>query len=178
MKWPAPSVRQRFGAGAILNLQSSDALAVASLLYYIHYAWAGPLQFVIAMALLYRELGPPALVGVAVAVALIPAQSKLGSLTSARGKTAAAHADARLVPPAPLSAAKPARSHSACAPAMTSAALSAGRAADGAGRRAAPEGNGGGGAAASAAARGGGGRYSAAAAAGAAEAARRGAQAA
>ncbi|KAI9004539.1 multi drug resistance-associated protein MRP [Hyaloraphidium curvatum] len=59
-------------AGEITNLQSVDADRISSTMPYLHVLWSGPLQILVALALLYRQLGPSMLVGLGVILLMIP----------------------------------------------------------------------------------------------------------
>ena len=70
------SEKSSMGVGAIVNLQSNDAAKLYKLPQYLHMLWSAPFQIFMVMAMLIRVLHPiPALVGLAVTVALIPLSS-------------------------------------------------------------------------------------------------------
>lgn len=58
--------------GDIVNLQSVDTVRIADLLTYLHIAWSGPFQIIIAFVSLYNLLGWQAFVGVAIMVVTLP----------------------------------------------------------------------------------------------------------
>lgn len=55
-----------------MNLISSDAQHFVLLMPFFHIIWSGPFQIVVAIALLWNELGPSVFAGVAVLLLLIP----------------------------------------------------------------------------------------------------------
>ncbi|GMK57331.1 hypothetical protein CspeluHIS016_0401650 [Cutaneotrichosporon spelunceum] len=66
--------------GKINNLVSVDAFAISEVCAYIFYLASTPFALVINLTLLYLTLGPAAVAGVAVLVALIPVQTVMGRL--------------------------------------------------------------------------------------------------
>uniref|UniRef100_A0A663MJT2 Multidrug resistance-associated protein 4 n=1 Tax=Athene cunicularia TaxID=194338 RepID=A0A663MJT2_ATHCN len=57
---------------------------------FLHFLWAGPIQAVAVTVLLWMEIGPPCLAGMAVLIILLPVQTCIGRLfSSLRSKTAA-----------------------------------------------------------------------------------------
>ncbi|KAJ9099303.1 hypothetical protein QFC21_004184 [Naganishia friedmannii] len=58
--------------GDITNLQSVDATRVGDLTQYLHIAWSGPLQIILAFISLYRLIGWQSFVGVAIMVVSLP----------------------------------------------------------------------------------------------------------
>ncbi|KAM4699820.1 ATP-binding cassette sub-family C member 4 [Discoglossus pictus] len=76
--------------GQIVNLLSNDVNKFDQVTIFLHFLWAGPLQAVAVTVLLWMEIGPSCLAGMAVLIILMPLQTCLGKLfTSLRGKTAA-----------------------------------------------------------------------------------------
>ncbi|XP_031416224.1 ATP-binding cassette sub-family C member 4-like isoform X2 [Clupea harengus] len=82
--------------GQIVNLLSNDVNKFDEVTIFLHYLWVGPLQAAAVTALLWREMGPSCLAGMAVLVLLMPVQTLFGQLFSTfRGKTAS-HTDSRI----------------------------------------------------------------------------------
>nr|XP_033806273.1 multidrug resistance-associated protein 4 isoform X3 [Geotrypetes seraphini] len=76
--------------GQIVNLLSNDVNKFDQATVFLHFVWAGPLQAIAVTVLLWIEIGPSCLAGMAVLVVLIPLQTCFGRLfTSLRSKTAA-----------------------------------------------------------------------------------------
>ncbi|XP_040192032.1 multidrug resistance-associated protein 4 [Rana temporaria] len=76
--------------GQIVNLLSNDVNKFDQVTIFLHFLWAGPLQAIAVTVLLWLEIGPSCMAGMAVLIILMPLQTCLGKLfTSLRGKTAA-----------------------------------------------------------------------------------------
>ncbi|KAG8452202.1 hypothetical protein GDO86_004119 [Hymenochirus boettgeri] len=76
--------------GQIVNLLSNDVNKFDQVTIFLHFLWAGPLQAIAVTVLLWIEIGPSCLAGMAVLLILMPLQTCLGKFfTSLRGKTAA-----------------------------------------------------------------------------------------
>ncbi|XP_056411570.1 ATP-binding cassette sub-family C member 4 isoform X4 [Hyla sarda] len=76
--------------GQIVNLLSNDVNKFDQVTIFLHFLWAAPLQAIAVTVLLWIEIGPSCLAGMAVLIILMPLQTLLGKLfTSLRGKTAA-----------------------------------------------------------------------------------------
>ncbi|XP_069614144.1 ATP-binding cassette sub-family C member 4 isoform X2 [Ranitomeya imitator] len=76
--------------GQIVNLLSNDVNKFDQVTIFLHFLWAGPLQAIAVTVLLWIEIGPSCLAGMAVLIILMPLQTVLGKFfTSLRGKTAA-----------------------------------------------------------------------------------------
>uniref|UniRef100_A0A803TSN8 ATP binding cassette subfamily C member 4 (PEL blood group) n=1 Tax=Anolis carolinensis TaxID=28377 RepID=A0A803TSN8_ANOCA len=63
---------------------------------FLHYLWAAPLQVTIISVLLWMEIGPACLAGMAVLIILLPLQSLLGKLFSSLRSRTAALTDVRI----------------------------------------------------------------------------------
>uniref|UniRef100_A0A4W5MYN9 Multidrug resistance-associated protein 4 n=1 Tax=Hucho hucho TaxID=62062 RepID=A0A4W5MYN9_9TELE len=75
--------------GQIVNLLSNDVNMFNEVTTNLHYLWIAPLQAVVVIILLWYEIGPSCLAGVAVLVFLMPLQTMFGKLFgSLRSKTA------------------------------------------------------------------------------------------
>ncbi|KAJ8252922.1 hypothetical protein GJAV_G00207050 [Gymnothorax javanicus] len=76
--------------GQIVNLLSNDVNRFDEVTIFLHFLWAGPLQAAAVIGLLWNEIGPSCLAGMAVLVILMPMQTLFGRLFSRfRSKTAA-----------------------------------------------------------------------------------------
>uniref|UniRef100_A0A8C7J9P4 Multidrug resistance-associated protein 4 n=2 Tax=Oncorhynchus kisutch TaxID=8019 RepID=A0A8C7J9P4_ONCKI len=76
--------------GQMVNLLSNDVNKFDEVTNNLHYLWIAPLQAVVVIILLWYEIGPSCLAGVAVLVFLLPLQTMFGKLFgSLRSKTAA-----------------------------------------------------------------------------------------
>uniref|UniRef100_A0ACD5UVY2 Uncharacterized protein n=1 Tax=Avena sativa TaxID=4498 RepID=A0ACD5UVY2_AVESA len=77
--------RKKFASGRITNLISTDAESLQQVCQQLHSLWSAPFRIVIAMVLLYAQLGPAALVGALMLALLFPIQtviiSKMQKLT-------------------------------------------------------------------------------------------------
>uniref|UniRef100_A0A8C0V5B3 Multidrug resistance-associated protein 4 n=1 Tax=Cyanistes caeruleus TaxID=156563 RepID=A0A8C0V5B3_CYACU len=76
--------------GQIVNLLSNDVNKFDQVTIFLHFLWAGPLQAVAVTVLLWTQIGPSCLAGMAVLIILLPVQTCIGRLfSSLRSKTAA-----------------------------------------------------------------------------------------
>ncbi|XP_030057237.1 ATP-binding cassette sub-family C member 4 [Microcaecilia unicolor] len=76
--------------GQIVNLLSNDVNRFDQATIFLHFLWAAPLQAIAVTVLLWIEIGPSCLAGMAVLFILMPMQTCFGKLfTSLRSKTAA-----------------------------------------------------------------------------------------
>ncbi|XP_047732365.1 multidrug resistance-associated protein 1-like isoform X8 [Prionailurus viverrinus] len=64
--------RKRFSTGEVINLMSADAQQLMDLTANLNLLWSAPLQILMAVSLLWQELGPAVLAGTAVLVLVIP----------------------------------------------------------------------------------------------------------
>jgi len=67
--------RKKFASGRITNLISTDAESLQQVCQQLHSLWSAPFRIVIAMVLLYAQLGPAALIGALMLALLIPIQT-------------------------------------------------------------------------------------------------------
>ncbi|XP_054688315.1 ATP-binding cassette sub-family C member 4 isoform X2 [Grus americana] len=75
--------------GQIVNLLSNDVNKFDQVTIFLHFLWAGPTQAVAVTVLLWMEIGPSCLAGMAVLIILLPVQTCIGRLfSSLRSKTA------------------------------------------------------------------------------------------
>jgi ABC-type multidrug transport system fused ATPase/permease subunit len=70
----SPAAKQSMSVGQIVNMMSTDASKVDLFCGYLHFIWSALEQIIIAIALLVRAIGPPALAGVGVVIIMIPIQ--------------------------------------------------------------------------------------------------------
>uniref|UniRef100_A0A8D2LQ45 Cystic fibrosis transmembrane conductance regulator n=1 Tax=Varanus komodoensis TaxID=61221 RepID=A0A8D2LQ45_VARKO len=82
--------------GQIVNLLSNDVNKFDQVTIFLHFLWAGPLQAIAVMALLWHEIGPSCLAGMAVLIILLLLQTCLGRLFSALRSKTAAFTDVRI----------------------------------------------------------------------------------
>ncbi|XP_072539980.1 ATP-binding cassette sub-family C member 4 isoform X3 [Salminus brasiliensis] len=76
--------------GQIVNLLSNDVNKFDEVTIFLHFLWVGPLQAAAVIGLLWQEIGPSCLAGMAVLIFLMPLQTLFGRLFSKfRSKTAA-----------------------------------------------------------------------------------------
>ncbi|XP_049425689.1 ATP-binding cassette sub-family C member 4-like [Epinephelus fuscoguttatus] len=66
--------------GQIVNLLSNDVNRFDEVTLNLHYLWVGPLQAVVIIVLLWYEIGPSCLAGVAVIALMMPVQTWFGKL--------------------------------------------------------------------------------------------------
>ncbi|XP_072275072.1 multidrug resistance-associated protein 1-like isoform X1 [Pyxicephalus adspersus] len=75
------SARRTSTIGEIVNLMSVDAQRFMDLATYINMIWSAPLQVVLALYLLWENLGPSVLAGVAVMILLVPVNAVIAMKT-------------------------------------------------------------------------------------------------
>ncbi|KAJ3693574.1 hypothetical protein LUZ60_009054 [Juncus effusus] len=77
--------RRKFASGKITNLMTTDAEALQQICQQLHSLWSAPFRIIIAVVLLYSQLGVASLVGAFMLVLLFPIQtviiSKMQKLT-------------------------------------------------------------------------------------------------
>uniref|UniRef100_A0A3B4ZXD9 Multidrug resistance-associated protein 4-like n=1 Tax=Stegastes partitus TaxID=144197 RepID=A0A3B4ZXD9_9TELE len=66
--------------GQIVNLLSNDVSRFDEITINLHYLWLGPLQAIVIIVLLWYEIGPSCLAGVAVITLMMPLQTWFGKL--------------------------------------------------------------------------------------------------
>ena len=72
--------RKTTTVGEIVNLMSVDAQRMQDLFGYLWMFWSAPLQIVIAIYLLWQELGPSVLAGLGFMLLLIPINGIIGTM--------------------------------------------------------------------------------------------------
>ncbi|XP_007984742.3 multidrug resistance-associated protein 1 [Chlorocebus sabaeus] len=75
------AARKSSTVGEIVNLMSVDAQRFMDLATYINMIWSAPLQVILALYLLWQNLGPPILAGVAVMVLMVPVNAVMAMKT-------------------------------------------------------------------------------------------------
>ncbi|XP_053327188.1 multidrug resistance-associated protein 1 isoform X1 [Spea bombifrons] len=75
------SARRTSTIGEIVNLMSVDAQRFMDLATYINMIWSAPLQVILALYLLWQNLGPSVLAGVAVMILLVPVNAVIAMKT-------------------------------------------------------------------------------------------------
>uniref|UniRef100_A0A8C8ZV65 Multidrug resistance-associated protein 1 n=1 Tax=Prolemur simus TaxID=1328070 RepID=A0A8C8ZV65_PROSS len=75
------SARKSSTVGEIVNLMSVDAQRFMDLTTYINMIWSAPLQVILALYLLWLNLGPSVLAGVAVMVLMVPINAVMAMKT-------------------------------------------------------------------------------------------------
>ncbi|KAM4697381.1 multidrug resistance-associated protein 1-like isoform 2-T2 [Rhinophrynus dorsalis] len=75
------SARRTSTIGEIVNLMSVDAQRFMDLATYINMIWSAPLQVILAFYLLWQNLGPSVLAGVAVMILLVPVNAVIAMKT-------------------------------------------------------------------------------------------------
>ncbi|XAR72527.1 Xenobiotic-transporting ATPase [Bertholletia excelsa] len=67
--------RKKFPSGKITNLMTTDANALQQICQQLHGLWSSPFRIVIAMVLLYQQLGAASLIGCIMLVLMFPIQT-------------------------------------------------------------------------------------------------------
>ncbi|XP_059009907.1 multidrug resistance-associated protein 1 [Mustela lutreola] len=75
------SARKSSTVGEIVNLMSVDAQRFMDLATYINMVWSAPLQVILALYLLWLNLGPSVLAGVAVMILMVPVNAVMAMKT-------------------------------------------------------------------------------------------------
>lgn len=65
--------------GEIVNHMSVDAQKLMDLCTYLHIAWSGPLQIILALYFLYQTMGASTFAGVGVMIMMIPVNAYLAN---------------------------------------------------------------------------------------------------
>ncbi|KAK9936892.1 hypothetical protein M0R45_013714 [Rubus argutus] len=77
--------RKKFPTGKITNMMSTDANALQQICQQLHGLWSAPFRIIVAMVLLFQQLGVASLIGSLMLVLTIPVQttviSKMRKLT-------------------------------------------------------------------------------------------------
>ena len=84
-------------SGAIINLMAVDSFKVAEISAYLHFLWAEtPVQFILAIVLLYEILGYSSFVGIVMMVLLLPVNMLISKRFAQVQKKILAATDARI----------------------------------------------------------------------------------
>lgn len=67
--------RKKFASGRITNMMTQDAEALQQICQQVHGLWSAPLRIVVAIVLLYKQLGMASLFGASVLVLMFPVQT-------------------------------------------------------------------------------------------------------
>ncbi|KAK7127960.1 hypothetical protein R3I93_020518 [Phoxinus phoxinus] len=95
LKVSAPALA-RFNMGEVVNFMSTDTDRVVNFFNSFHEVWSLPFQFVLALYLLYLQVGVAFLGGVGVAVLLVPFNKVLASRILENNKHMLLHKDGRV----------------------------------------------------------------------------------
>jgi ABC-type multidrug transport system fused ATPase/permease subunit len=68
----SPASRAKYSTGEITNLMSLDAQKFADSMLMVHLVWAGPLQIIIALIMLFKFIGVSAIIGILPLALFIP----------------------------------------------------------------------------------------------------------
>jgi ATP-binding cassette subfamily C (CFTR/MRP) protein 1 len=71
------TTRQKQSTGAIVNFMSNDTEHLQLLTQNLHLLWSSPLRIVVALILLFNELGVATIAGVLILLLLIPLQTRV-----------------------------------------------------------------------------------------------------
>ncbi|GFN81851.1 cystic fibrosis transmembrane conductance regulator [Plakobranchus ocellatus] len=82
--------------GQIVNLMSNDVARFDQALMFFHFLAVGPIQALAALGILWHEVGPSVLAGLAVLVLLMPTQIIMGKIFSKLRRKTAIHTDKRV----------------------------------------------------------------------------------
>ncbi|KAK4543111.1 hypothetical protein LTR36_005888 [Oleoguttula mirabilis] len=94
---PAPVDDSQVTSGAIINLMAVDSFKVAEISAYLHFLWAEtPVQFILAIVLLYKFLGYSSIVGIGMMALLLPVNMVIAKRFGTVQKQILAATDARI----------------------------------------------------------------------------------
>ncbi|XP_050370620.1 LOW QUALITY PROTEIN: ABC transporter C family member 12-like [Argentina anserina] len=71
--------RTKFPSGKILNMMTTDAMALQRTCEQLHGLWSAPFRIIVAMVLLYQQLGVASLIGSLMLILMIPIQTTIMS---------------------------------------------------------------------------------------------------
>jgi ABC-type multidrug transport system fused ATPase/permease subunit len=92
-----PDSDSQVTTGAIINLMAVDAFKVSEISAYLHFLWANtPIQFFVAVGLLYRVLGFSCIAGIGMMLVLLPINLYVAKQFSKIQKLILAATDARI----------------------------------------------------------------------------------
>lgn len=88
--------RKQFPSGKITNMITTDANALQQVCQQLHVLWSAPFRIVIAMVLLYQQLGLASLLGALMLVLMIPMQTIIVSYMRKLSKEGLQYTDKRV----------------------------------------------------------------------------------
>ncbi|KAL3352187.1 hypothetical protein AABB24_020318 [Solanum stoloniferum] len=88
--------RKQFPSGKITNMITTDANALQQVCQQLHVIWSAPFRIVIAMVLLYQQLGLASLLGALMLVLMIPMQTIIVSYMRKLSKEGLQYTDKRV----------------------------------------------------------------------------------
>ncbi|KAF2434674.1 bile acid-transporting ATPase [Tothia fuscella] len=92
-----PEEEEQVTSGTIINLMAVDSFKVSEICAYLHFLWAStPVQFIMAIALLYRILGYSSIAGIGMMALLLPVNMVIAKMFSKIQKQILAATDARI----------------------------------------------------------------------------------
>ncbi|KIV99658.1 uncharacterized protein PV09_08713 [Verruconis gallopava] len=84
-------------SGTIINLMAVDSFKVSEIAAYLHFLWAAtPVQFVVAIVLLYQIMGYSSIAGIGMMLALLPVNMVISKMFSRIQKQILAATDSRI----------------------------------------------------------------------------------
>jgi ABC-type multidrug transport system fused ATPase/permease subunit len=84
-------------SGTIINLMAVDSFKVSEISAYLHFLWAAtPVQFIMAIVLLYRIMGYSSIAGIGMMVALLPVNMVISKMFAKIQKQILAATDSRI----------------------------------------------------------------------------------
>ncbi|KAG2427456.1 hypothetical protein HXX76_012392 [Chlamydomonas incerta] len=90
-----PAARSHFSSGRVYSLVASDVESLMALCQNVMGLFSSPVRIIVAMVLLYGQLGPASLTAVVVLVALVPANAAIVAASNRALKAALGHTDER-----------------------------------------------------------------------------------
>lgn len=88
--------RRQFASGKITNLMTTDAEALQQICQSLHTLWSAPFRIIVAMVLLYQQLGVASLLGALMLVLLFPIQTVVISRMQKLSKEGLQRTDKRI----------------------------------------------------------------------------------
>nr|XP_027190431.1 ABC transporter C family member 12-like isoform X3 [Cicer arietinum] len=88
--------RKKFSSGKLMNMITTDANALQEVCQQLHGLWSAPFRIIIAMVLLYQELGVASFIGSLMLVLIIPLQTFVISKVRKLAKEALQQTDKRV----------------------------------------------------------------------------------
>ncbi|KAK6283230.1 hypothetical protein POUND7_017055 [Theobroma cacao] len=88
--------RKKFASGKITNLMTTDAEALQQICQSLHTVWSAPFRIIVAMVLLYQQLGVASLLGALMLVLMFPVQTVVISRMQKLSKEGLQRTDKRI----------------------------------------------------------------------------------